>query len=547
MKGQLSSHSAMPDTEAAVAAEEQTVQEPAPEVVQNENQGTADASTSNNDGGHKVPGNSVRPTGVAGGQIHREVKTTSESKQNVTDEKTALKDDSSDPPPAPVWPEPLVEEFDEDDPDGLMNDLTASTDAEIILAMRRSGTLRVLCCTWNMHGEHAPDKENMQRLLSPGMHHIIMITTQECERTANQSVMRPSKAKWEAALRQVFGEEYVMVRSHGLAAIHVSVICHRAVAGFLTFVDSAAVATGLGRRSVAKIKRKKSIAAVANEDAKREAVEAQNTEKGEKQPAVIPSDGGVRLGNKGGVGIAICLGSTSMLFVGAHLAAHQSKCGRRNQDFFDIDYGLLRKLKSIPNNATATQKTSLRASEEFDVVFWGGDFNYRINGNRRAIDALLGHNMHAVMRANDQLAIQMAKGAVFPGFSEGPVNFRPTYKLDPGSNPSTYDTSKKKRIPSWTDRILWRTNKPEKSQVKIIEYQSVTALKMSDHFPVRAGFEVGFLPSPPNLEDNAEHANNLIGEEQLNELTEIREEEPQQVGILDDILGVTRSQVCAIS
>ena len=48
---------------------------------------------------------------------------------------------------------------------------------------------------------------------------------------------------------------------------------------------------------------------------------------------IVPSDGGVRLGNKGGVGIALCIGSTSMLFVGAHLAAtsrRTSGLGRRS-------------------------------------------------------------------------------------------------------------------------------------------------------------------------------------------------------------------------
>ena len=211
--------------------------------------------------------------------------------------------------------------------------------------------------------------------------------------------------------------------------------------------------------------------------------------------------------------------------------------------FFDIDFGLRRKLKPLPNQAHATAATANNkdakvepgASAAFDMVFWGGDFNYRVNGNRKAIDALLAHDMHAVMRANDQLAIQMRKGAVFPGFLEGPVHFRPTYKLDPGSNPSVYDTSKKKRIPSWTDRVVWRANNPEVAPVTIIEYQSVTALKMSDHFPVRAGFEVGVF-KPPAAAATKEGTN---GEKE--------EEEQGLMGLLDNLLGVTRSQICAIS
>ena len=43
-----------------------------------------------------------------------------------------------------------------------------------------------------------------------------------------------------------------------------------------------------------------------------------------------------KAGNKGGVVIRFLLHSTSLCFVCAHLAAHQSKVAERNQDFHDI-------------------------------------------------------------------------------------------------------------------------------------------------------------------------------------------------------------------
>ena len=100
-----------------------------------------------------------------------------------------------------------------------------------------------------MHGEKAPSHADMQLLLKPGMHHLVMITTQECERTADKSILNPSKAAWEAALNVAFGDHYVLVRSHGLAAIHISLLCHRALVPLISHIDSAAVATGLGSRT----------------------------------------------------------------------------------------------------------------------------------------------------------------------------------------------------------------------------------------------------------------------------------------------------------
>ncbi|OAA48781.1 phosphatase family protein [Cordyceps fumosorosea ARSEF 2679] len=64
------------------------------------------------------------------------------------------------------------------------------------------------------------------------------------------------------------------------------------------------------------------------------------------------------------------------------------------------------------------------------------------------LDSLLPH---------DQLRQVIARRKAFhEGWKEGPITFLPTYKYDVGSV-ALFDTSEKRRAPSWCDRILYRT------------------------------------------------------------------------------------------
>lgn len=51
--------------------------------------------------------------------------------------------------------------------------------------------------------------------------------------------------------------------------------------------------------------------------------------------------------------------------------------------------------------------------EDYDIVFWLGDLNYRINGNTRSVGYLMRSKLHEVLHANDQLRLQQRKGRVF--------------------------------------------------------------------------------------------------------------------------------------
>ena len=109
----------------------------------------------------------------------------------------------------------------------------------------------------------------------------------------------------------------------------------------------------------------------------------------------------------------------------------------------------------------------LDRAQHFDRVFWFGDFNYRIDASRGEVDAKLnssvgvggsvpsvGQNAIDELLELDQLRTQMRDQAVFRGFEESRIVFKPTYKYDKASD--VYDSSKKQRVPAWTDRIVFK-------------------------------------------------------------------------------------------
>mmetsp|Transcript_42494 Transcript_42494/g.117618 ORF Transcript_42494/g.117618 Transcript_42494/m.117618 type:complete len:403 (-) Transcript_42494:212-1420(-) len=359
--------------------------------------------------------------------------------------------------------------------------------------------LRVYVGTWNMHGKDPPESLAPWLPGTPSssggggpaaQFDMYVIGTQEAERSIEKSVLNPSKAKWLLRLNAELGDGFVCVASHSLVAIHLAVYVRRGLLAEVSGVQSAHVACGLGDI----------------------------------------------LGNKGGVGISLRVGRTSMLCVNAHFAAHQTKIAERNADFHRINSALgLRPsadgaassssaaaAASASAGASASSPTSSAGAAHaaggcaglFDRVIWCGDLNYRIAGCRAAIDAVLEppgeraraapewggedhhwDSMRAVLLGNDQLRQQMAAGNVFNGFEEGDITFRPTYKFD-SKQRHLYDQSEKQRVPAYTDRVLFRAaDAAPPGAVRLLQYSSSPELTTSDHRPVFAELAVAYEPS----------------------------------------------------
>jgi phosphatidylinositol-bisphosphatase len=78
---------------------------------------------------------------------------------------------------------------------------------------------------------------------------------------------------------------------------------------------------------------------------------------------------------------------------------------------------------------------------------------------------------------HDELHQQMKlRKAFHDGWQEGPINFLPTYKYDVGSV-GVFDSSEKKRAPSWCDRILYRSRRDKLAYEAMIKEEVLAKMK----------------------------------------------------------------------
>ncbi|KAF9156874.1 hypothetical protein BG015_011524 [Linnemannia schmuckeri] len=201
------------------------------------------------------------------------------------------------------------------------------------------------------------------------------------------------------------------------------------------------------------------------------------------------------LANKGGVSIRIRYKDSYLCFVGSHLAADTNQVDRRNQDYQEIcrrltfpsssTYDIT---KSPAGNAALAASNKMVSIFDCDHTIWAGDLNYRVGLPEDVVKNHLKTNNYEELMKHDQLGTQRLMYKAFSEFEEHPINFHPTYKFDVGT--STWDSSEKRRVPAYTDRILWRSKNATKDSVETLFYRSHMELTLSDHKPVSALFKL---------------------------------------------------------
>jgi hypothetical protein len=152
----------------------------------------------------------------------------------------------------------------------------------------------------------------------------------------------------------------------------------------------------------------------------------------------------------------------------------------RNQ--YDLSQPSAKKIEDEVREATASldERLSLEDTGSARMSSDGSRHDTLIDELRPEEDPASLQTTLASLLPHDELRQQIAQRKAFAdGWQEGPITFLPTYKYDPGSM-GVFDSSEKKRAPSWCDRILYRRRKEKLAyDAKIREEEN--ARKKDEH------------------------------------------------------------------
>ena len=294
----------------------------------------------------------------------------------------------------------------------------------------KSNKLRICCITWNMHGL-LPTDNQIRLLLDPHKNYdIYAIGSEECLLSIWKSFFYSDKTMWEARLKNYFRNEYALIASETLCAIHLVIFVRTSLIKNISKVKANKVKTG-----------------------------AKNL-----------------LGNKGAVGISFNIFKLSIMIINCHLAARQNRSEQRNIDF-----------QRCVSNMTDNHKS-------LDFVVLMGDLNYRLNNLNINMDKIQSEHLFFLtydQLKNEKDINRLNLCGFKEGEINFKPTFK---YWNNTNNYQYIDTHKIDQAPAWTDRILFKKNETciNILDVKQDKYDSMQNIIMSDHKPVYSYFTLNF-------------------------------------------------------
>ncbi|PWZ30126.1 Type IV inositol polyphosphate 5-phosphatase 3 [Zea mays] len=184
---------------------------------------------------------------------------------------------------------------------------------------------------------------------------------------------------------------------------------------------------------------------------------------------------GVYLSIWGSISVSMSIYQTHFCFICCHLTSGEKEGDelKRNADVQEIH----RRTIFNPVSRVNVPKTIY----DHERIVWLGDLNYRINLPYEKTHELISKQDWNELFGKDQLKVELKKGHLFEGWTEGVINFPPTYKYKVNSEKYISDDNKSgRRTPAWCDRIL-----SHGKGMRLLSYKTVD-LRLSDHRPVTA-------------------------------------------------------------
>ncbi|KAL0877843.1 hypothetical protein Bca101_027549 [Brassica carinata] len=183
------------------------------------------------------------------------------------------------------------------------------------------------------------------------------------------------------------------------------------------------------------------------------------------------------IGNKGSVSVSMSINQTFFCFICTHLTAGEKEVDqiKRNSDVHEIHK------RTVFHSVSALGLP--KHIYDHERIIWLGDLNYRLNLSYEKTRDLISKKEWSKLLEYDQLVKEYKKGRAFDGWSEGTLQFAPTYKYQAHSEEYTGANGKATvRKPAWCDRILSYGR-----GMRLVHYRR-TEHKFSDHRPVTATY-----------------------------------------------------------